>query len=210
MRRGRSRGEETISLFGAGSAARIANARRKRDHHYYLLLLLYYGSTDRAKGTAHTSSHFERTPFFPDVARCSRRLITYLAERSVVVAVAVGCRPLPHCSRCGCPAEYYDHCHCSSPNLRTRPQDTSITTTRSSREGVALLTRASSLIFSLSRKSVRESISPFLFSFFFLPTRDTRLTRLGATSRSREFNSICASLSSRALVTRSRVWPINE
>lgn len=55
-------------------------------------------------------------------------LITYLAERSAVFAVAVGCRPLPRCSRCGCPAECYDHCHCSSPNLRTGSQDTSITT----------------------------------------------------------------------------------
>lgn len=55
-------------------------------------------------------------------------LITYLAEQSAVFAVAVDCRPLPRCSHCGCPAECYDRCHCSSPNLRTRPQDTSITT----------------------------------------------------------------------------------
>lgn len=35
---------------------------------------------------------------------------------------------LLRCFRCGCPVAYCDHCHCSSPNLRTRPQDTSITT----------------------------------------------------------------------------------
>lgn len=42
--------------------------------------------------------------------------LRHLAERSAVFAVAVGCRPLPRCSHCGCPAECYDRCHCLSPN----------------------------------------------------------------------------------------------
>jgi hypothetical protein len=94
----------------------------------------------------------------PFVSCSWRRLITYLAERSVVFAVAVDCRPLPRCSRCGCPAEYYDHCHCSSPNLRTCPQDTSITTTRSSREESRPDTR------SLNATFVRKSVRYFLSS----------------------------------------------
>lgn len=105
----------------------------------YYLLLLYYGSTESGKRNS-TRAHFAVTRW-SRVSRSSRRFITYLAERSVVFAVAVDCRPLPRCSRCGCPAECYDHCHCSSPNLRTRPQDTSITTARSSREESRVLTR---------------------------------------------------------------------
>lgn len=88
-------------------------------------LLLYYGVSLRIGQEEQHTSTLRHNPFsrFTLVF-----LITYLAERSAVFAVAVGCRPLPRCSRCGCPAECYDHCHCSSPNLRTGSQDTSITT----------------------------------------------------------------------------------
>jgi len=121
--------------FRRECAARGFDLPERPDYHErkrsLLSLLFYYGSTYRVRGTAHEHT-WPRSVL--SRSRSSRSLITYLAERSVVFAVAVGCRPLLRCSRCGCPAEYYDHCHCSSPNLRTRPQDTSITTTRSSRE----------------------------------------------------------------------------
>lgn len=85
-------------------------------------------------------------------------LITYLAERSAVFAVAVGCRPLPRCSRCGCPAECYDRCHCSSPNLRTRPQDTSITT-HVPAGGLSTLMRSLNIVL-----SPRSFVFPCLFA----------------------------------------------
>lgn len=90
-----------------------------------VLCLNYYGVSLRIGQEEQHTSTLRHNPFsrFTLVF-----LITYLAERSAVFAVAVGCRPLPRCSRCGCPVECYDHCHCSSPNLRTGSQDTSITT----------------------------------------------------------------------------------
>lgn len=88
-------------------------------------LLLYYGVSLRIGQEEQHTSTLRHNPFSRFTLEF---LITYLAERSAVFVVAVGCHPLPRCSRCGCPAECYDHCHCSSPNLRTGSQDTSITT----------------------------------------------------------------------------------
>ena len=55
-------------------------------------------------------------------------MCTYLASQSAVFVAAGDFRRPRRCFRCGCPVAYYDRYHCSSPNLRTRPQHTSITT----------------------------------------------------------------------------------
>lgn len=103
-------------------------SRCPRERDSTSLYLYYFSTTVYEQEVQHTST-VDHNPFSRfTLALLLLLLITYLAKRSAVFAVAVGCRPLPRCSRCGCPAEYYDRCHCSSPNLRTRPQDTSITT----------------------------------------------------------------------------------